>query len=481
MLFNSFQFLLFFPIVTIIYFLLPHKIRWLHLLLASCVFYMAFIPVYILILFAVITIDYVSGIMIERLAGTKRAGFLALSITANIGVLAFFKYCNFFIDNINFVSQHAGSAGNIHLLKIILPIGLSFHTFQAISYTVEVYRGNQKAEKHFGIYALYVMFYPQLVAGPIERPQNMLHQFHEKKEFSYNNAVSGLRLMLWGVFKKVVIADTLALVIDPVYNHPQSYSPLAILTVVFLFAYEIYCDFSGYTDIALGAARVMGFTLMANFDYPFRSKSITEFWRRWHISLSSWFYDYLFNPLATRLRSSGKAGIIFTLLITFFLSGLWHGAGWKFAIFGLIHGIAIVYEYLTRKQRKKLFALLPHALNNFISRILTLSYVILSWVFFRAINIPDALYILKQLPLSFINIFQLSKRPDTFLHQQPVAACFFLIVLLEIIHFWAKGNRIELFISNQPKILRWGIYLLLIFSILVFGTFDNKQFIYFQF
>ena len=222
MLFNSLGFLIFFPVVTILYFLLPQKLRWLHLLVASCIFYMAFIPVYILILFFTIGIDYMAGIMIEKSAGAKRKLFLTLSIIANVGVLAFFKYFNFISFNVNeaFHLLHSGSTP-IPLLNILLPIGLSFHTFQAMSYTIEVYRGNQKAEKHLGIYALYVMFYPQLVAGPIERPQNMIHQFYEKHSFNYLNVTGGLKLMLWGLFKKVVIADRLALLTAPVFNHPH--------------------------------------------------------------------------------------------------------------------------------------------------------------------------------------------------------------------------------------------------------------------
>ncbi len=283
MLFNSFQFLFFFPIVTLLYFLLPHRFRWLHLLIASCIFYMAFIPVYIFILFFTIVIDYIAGLMIEKESGSKRKLYLILSIAVNVGLLAFFKYYNFFTENVNDLLRLLHIAYHpIPLLNIILPVGLSFHTFQAMSYTIEVYRGNQKAERQFGIYALYVMFYPQLVAGPIERPQNLLHQFHEEHKFDSQYLLIGLRLMMWGFFKKLVIADRVAQYVNIVYAYPNEFHYLNLIIAVFFFGIQIYCDFSGYSDIALGSAQVMGFKLMTNFNRPFlNSVNIGEFWRRW--------------------------------------------------------------------------------------------------------------------------------------------------------------------------------------------------------
>jgi alginate O-acetyltransferase complex protein AlgI len=287
MLFNSLQFYFFFPIVTLTYFLIPHRFRWAWLLLSSCYFYMVFIPAYILILCFTIIVDYISGLLIEKTEGKRRKFFLLVSLVANVGALFFFKY-------INSLSAHLGALASwlhwnypIQVLNIILPIGLSFHTFQSMAYTIEVYRGNQKAERHFGILALYVLFYPQLVAGPIERPQNMLHQFHEEHSFDYARVTSGLRLMLWGFFKKMVIADRLAYLANPVFNHPRDYPGPMLLLATLAFTYQIYCDFSGYTDIAIGAARVMGFTFMKNFDCPYCARSMSEFWRRWHISLST--------------------------------------------------------------------------------------------------------------------------------------------------------------------------------------------------
>ena len=283
MLFNSIEFVIFFILVTSLYFILPHKYRWFLLLVASCYFYMAFVPVYILILFFTIVIDYFAGIWIEEAQGKKKKQFLVLSLVANIGVLAVFKYYNFLNDNLTFLLHGADWENPIPYLSILLPIGLSFHTFQAMSYTIEVYRGHQKAERHFGIYSLYVMFYPQLVAGPIERPQNLLFQFRTEHKFDYERVVSGLRLMLWGFFKKLVIADRLAIYVNAAYGNPDEHTGLTLAVATMFFAFQIYCDFSGYSDIAIGAARVMGYDLMKNFNRPYLSASISEFWSRWPI------------------------------------------------------------------------------------------------------------------------------------------------------------------------------------------------------
>ena len=293
MLFNSLHFLVFFVVVTTTYFVIPHKYRWFLLLASSCYFYMAFVPIYILILGFTIVIDYFAGILIENTKGKKKRLFLIASLIANIGVLAVFKYYNFLNDNLNILLHGIGYQNPIPHLSILLPIGLSFHTFQAMSYTIEVYHGKQKAERHFGIYSLYVMFYPQLVAGPIERPQNLLHQFYEKHYFDYQRVTDGLKLMAWGLFKKVIIADRLATVVDNVYNNPLEHTGLSFIIATIFFSFQIFCDFSGYSDMAIGAAQVMGFKLMKNFDRPYHSKSIHEFWGRWHISLSTWFKDYL--------------------------------------------------------------------------------------------------------------------------------------------------------------------------------------------
>ena len=491
MLFNSFEFLIFFPLVASIYFLIPHKYRWLHLLLASCIFYMAFIPVYILILFFTIVIDYFAGILIEKAQGKNKKLYLSWSIIANVAVLAVFKYYNFFIDNANDIITAINPAYRpMEYLGILLPVGLSFHTFQAMSYTIEVYRGNQKAEKHFGIYALYVMFFPQLVAGPIERPQNILHQFHEEKKMDYSNITSGLRLMAWGFFKKCVIADRLGILVGNVHGNLNDLSGFPVFLGMVFFAIQIYCDFSGYSDIAIGSARVMGYKLMRNFNYPFISKNVTEFWRRWHISLSTWFNDYLFMPLITKWRDAGIKGICFALMFTFFLSGLWHGAGWNFIIYGLLHGLALVVELLTKKSRKKLFSKLPSWVGNGITIIITFLYVSFSWIFFRSKDVNTSLVYIGKLFTgwktsihSIIYNENFSRLPNLYLGEEKkhfFIAVLGVLILFSIEHFHRTKNIFSV-LYQKPSILRWSGYYLLILSIFFFGVYTKTQFIYFQF
>ena len=324
MLFNSFHFLFFFIIVTTIYFLLPHNKRWVLLLLSSCYFYMAFVPVYILILGFTIVVDYFAAILIENSAGKKRRLFLVCSLIANIGILCVFKYYNFINTNFSFLLHGFGLSNPIPYLSILLPIGLSFHTFQAMSYTIEVYRGKQKTERHFGIYALYVMFYPQLVAGPIERPQNLLHQFREKHSFDTDRIFEGLKIIIWGLFKKLVIADRLGIYVNGAYNNVAEQNGMTLLLATLFFSFQVYCDFSGYSDIAIGTAKVMGFNLMTNFRRPVFAKTTGEFWKRWHISLSTWFKDYLYFPMGGSKVSVPRW--YFNLMVVFLISGLWHGA-----------------------------------------------------------------------------------------------------------------------------------------------------------
>jgi len=450
---------------------------------------MAFVPKYILILFFTIIVDYWAAIMIENSEKHKRL-YLVCSIIANVGVLAVFKYFNFLNSNLSHLAHVLDWNYSIKNLSWLLPIGLSFHTFQAMSYTIEVYRGNQKAEKHLGIYALYVMFYPQLVAGPIERPQNILHQFHIKHKFDYNEVKSGLLQMCWGLLKKCVIADRLSLYVTPVFNHPSKYQGYQLIIALFFFAFQIYCDFSGYSDIALGSAKVMGFKLMTNFNYPFVSKSITEFWRRWHISLSTWFNDYLFTPLITSWRNLGKWGIVTGLFITFFLSGIWHGAGWTFIVFGILHGAALIYEFLTRKIRKKVFKLLPKWCNEYLSIFLMFSYACITWIYFRAPHINTANYIITHLfqGEGFTDLVRLKIQKGYFDFNTVIPANEFvfsleLIVLLCVFEYLQRNFNIveRIFENNKYFIVRWAVYYFAIMFFLFEGVFNNTSFIYFQF
>ena len=442
---------------------------------------MFFKAVYILILFFTIIIDYFAGILLENEKDPqKKRWWLIMSLIANIGVLAVFKYYNFLNSNISGLYTLAGHHNPIPYLSILLPIGLSFHTFQAMSYTIEVYRGNQKAERHFGIYSLYVMFYPQLVAGPIERPQNMLHQFHEKHYFDYGRTVQGLRLILWGMFKKVVIADRLSPFVDLVYDHPHNYHGFQVILATIFFTFQIFCDFSGYSDIALGTAEVMGFKLMVNFNKPYFSKSISEFWKRWHISLSTWFRDYLYISLGGNRVSKNRS--YFNQMVVFMVSGLWHGANWTYVVWGTLHGGYLIVGRMTQKSRDKITTSIGLAktslLNKTIEVSTTFALVAFAWIFFRANSISNAIILVKNgLHISHaqIGIYMLGKDLYNF------KLCFIFIGIMETIHFLLRKGDLNYLLNKQNTAVRWIAYSLIILLIINFGAFGDHQFIYFQF
>lgn len=481
MLFNSLEFLIFFPVVTLLYFLLPYRFRWLHLLAASCVFYMFFIPAYILILAFTIVIDYFAGILIENAEGRRRRIFLVMSLAANVWVLFVFKYYNFFNENLAQTARLLNIEYALPALSILLPVGLSFHTFQAMSYTIEVYRANQKAERHFGIYALYVMFYPQLVAGPIERPQNLIHQFYERHDFDSDRVSSGLKLMLWGLFKKIVIADNLAVYVDAVYNQPQAWDGVNLIIATIFFAFQIYCDFSGYSDIAIGAAEVMGFKLMTNFNRPYHARSISEFWTRWHISLSTWFRDYLYIPLGGNRGS--QSSWYFAIFFTFLISGAWHGASWTFVIWGALNGFYLLFSIWTANLRNdfvKRIGLIHYPnLHRFIKITITFGLTCYAWIFFRVNSISDAVYIHRAIASSIINPFRgISGLPVS---SAQLILCLGAIAFLEFVHLTQRKRDMRESLAEKPIWFRWAIYYALVLAIFFAGEFSNRKFIYFQF
>ncbi len=484
MLFNSFTFLIFFPVVATIYFVLPHRLRWAWLLAASCYFYMAFIPVYILILFFTIAIDYVAGIMIENAAGTRRKLYLTTSIIANVGVLGVFKYFNFFSANARAIAEVFHWPYNFGPLNIILPIGLSFHTFQAMSYTIEVYRGHQKAERHLGIYALYVMFFPQLVAGPIERPQNLLHQFYEEHFLDYERVSNGIRRMAIGLFMKVVIADRLARYVNVVYNDVSSFHGLTLVIATVFFAFQIYCDFAGYSLMAIGAAEVMGFKLMMNFDRPYLSRSISEFWSRWHISLSTWFRDYVYIPLGG--NRVNRARWYYNLLVTFLLSGFWHGANWTFVIWGGLNGLYLIISLVTAEARAKLVHAIgldsAPRLHAVMKVAITFALACIAWVFFRANSLADAMHVFSAslaLPRS-AQLVPLILR-DAGITKIEFLYSVALIAGLVGVEIISKRVNIVRKFSMQPAWIRWPAYYTACMAIWMFGTTGSTAFIYFQF
>ncbi|MCC7501226.1 MAG: MBOAT family protein [Flavobacteriales bacterium] len=480
MLFNSFAFCcVFFPLVTVLYFVLPHRWRWLLLLLASCWFYMAFVPVYILILAFTILVDYAAGLLIERSEGSRRKAWLIASIVANLGVLSVFKYWNFLNQNIGELFRSAGLGYGVPDLGILLPIGLSFHTFQSLSYTIEVYRGGQRAERRPGIFALYVMFYPQLVAGPIERPANLLRQLDIPMQWDPVRVVHGLKQMLWGFFKKLVIADRCAAVVDQVYGQVDHYEGLSLLLATYFFAIQIYCDFSGYADIALGAAKVMGFELMVNFRTPYRSASISEFWSRWHISLSSWFRDYLYIPLGGNRVVRWRWYM--NLLIVFLVSGLWHGANWTYVVWGGIHGLYLVMALVLASLWKgsgEAGSQRPSKLTHWFNVLITFHLVLVAWVFFRAPDIGTATLLFERIattPWQFTDVLGRLKDMRT---SEVDMTMLLAVLFLFIDPFMDAVVKQERSLSGVRS---YAVFGTLAVAIVLFGFFGSTSFIYFQF
>jgi alginate O-acetyltransferase complex protein AlgI len=481
-LFNSLEFLIFFPLVTVVYFALPRvrSRQWL-LLVASTIFYMAFIPAYAIVLYGTIVVDYFAAFMIEKSAGRKRRLWLAASIVANVGCLAVFKYCNFAIDNLNTLLSVVHSSSRLSLVELTLPVGLSFHTFQAMSYTIEVYRGNQKTERSFVVYALYVMFYPQLVAGPIERPQNVIHQLKELQQFDAERVTCGLRLMLWGFFKKVVVADRLSVIVSAVYATPGRFPGPILAVATLAFAIQIYADFSGYSDIALGSAEVMGIKLMTNFRQPYLSQSVSEFWSRWHISLSTWFRDYLYIPLGGNRVSPVRRRI--NLLITFVVSGLWHGANWTYVIWGGLNGLFLVAETLLvsrgRERSRGPLGVLKVAL--------TVTLISFTWIFFRAASIGDAFTILSRLPTGLGLLAHPAALVAELIHlavdAKRLALTVLGVVVLLVVDAMAvrRGAHATELLGRLEWRGRWLAYFALGVVMVLGGVFGRQQFIYFQF
>lgn len=393
---------------------------------------------------------------------------LLLSIVTNLSILCFFKYYNFLNENLGVLLHGAGYSDFLPYLKIALPIGLSFHTFQAMSYTIDIYRGRQRAERHFGIYALYIMFFPQLVAGPIERAGEMIHQFYEKHSFDFNRVVYGLQLILWGLFKKVVVADALAIYVNSVYNNYGHNKGLSLIAATYAFAFQIYCDFSGYTDIAIGTARVLGFELVQNFNLPYFSKSITEFWHRWHISFSTWLRDYLYIPLGGNRK--GKIKMQRNLMITMLLGGLWHGASWNFVIWGFLNGLYLGVEKLFRSVGVKNIPGKPFKV------FLVFNLVSFSWIFFRADTFHQATSIIR-------GIFTSAGFFNTRVQDAGVFLSMSVkVLLLLLVEFFLLRKRTLDFSQNKRSWL-WSLSFnaCLILLIVLFGVKEGTQFIYFQF
>ena len=471
MLFNTIEFVIFLPVVIILYYLIPQKYRWILLLAASYYFYMCWKVEYIVLILISTIIDYFSGIFMEKKKTKKsRLPFLILSLCANLGLLFFFKYYNFASENLNLLFDKFRINADLPLMHFLLPVGISFYTFQTLSYSIDVFYGRQKAEKHLGYFALYVSFFPQLVAGPIERFSRLTPQFKENHPFSYENLVNGLRLILYGLFIKMVIADNIAGIVDNIYSAPGNYSSLDIMKGIIFYSFQIYSDFYGYSIIAIGSAQLMGIKLMDNFKTPYLAKNISEFWQRWHISLSTWFRDYLYFPLGgNRVK---KIRWIFNILVVFVVSGIWHGANWTFLIWGTLFGIIYIIESSINSIFKLEKIHKPYSVGHILLALKTFILVTFIWIFFRSQSFTEA-----------INIFELLFNPDRIAQSSLVVPAFVWIFFSLFIasDLLLYNKRFDSWVGSFPFIGRWMVYALLIFSIIVFAGVDNFPFIYFQF
>lgn len=478
MLFNSIEFAIFLPIVFTIYWVLAkqnYKLQNLFLVIASFIFYGWWDWRFLFLMVFSASIDFVAGLKIVSTdIQKKKKLFLTLSLLSNIGILGVFKYYNFFIDNFTRAFSFMGVQINAGTLDIILPVGISFYTFQAMSYTIDVYKNKLPAVKDPVAYFAFISFFPQLVAGPIERATNLLPQFYKKRKFDYDNAVNGMQQILWGLFKKIVIADNCSVYANEIFAHYNSYSGSTLLLGSFFFAMQIYCDFSGYSDIAIGAARLFGFSLMRNFAYPYFSRDIAEFWRRWHISLSTWFRDYVYIPMGgTRVRRKIQMR---NILVIFIISGFWHGASWTFIVWGLLNALYFLPLLIFGKNRKNLDIaaegkLLPSP-YEFLQISLTFLLTSFAWIFFRAKSLNHAFtYISKIFSKSFFTF------PEIFPKSLIVMVVIF--VLIEWLQR-SKQHALHLDSSKIPRLASWIFYLLIIIVIYFYGG-EQQQFIYFQF
>jgi D-alanyl-lipoteichoic acid acyltransferase DltB (MBOAT superfamily) len=479
-LFNSFQFFFFFIVVWLLMLVTRGTPRRVILLLASYYFYMCWSTKYIFVIWGITLIDYFAGLKIEESSGSRRRLYLALSLFCNIGLLVFFKYFNFLAGSASEAAHLFGLAYNPPLLSIILPVGLSFHTFQAMSYTIEVYRGKAPAERSLLRYALYVAFFPQMVAGPIERPNQLLPQFHHEPRITLEAVSSGLVQALWGLFKKIVIADNVSDFVKLIYGAPRHFNGAELLLATTLFSLQIYGDFSGYTDIALGLARTMGFELVVNFRQPYFSSSVGEFWHRWHISLSTWFRDYVYIPMGGSRVSLLRNW--FNLMVTFVVSGLWHGANWTFVAWGFLHGLYLIVArtvgpYAHRVGRALGLERTPRLVAA--AKILfTFCLVTLAWIYFRARTVGDAWYITWHLlPLGRLDPFVLKVGGFT----RATAPFLALSILAMLVVEWWIAHPLEAPSAWKSPVIRALCYNLCIYAIVFFGFFGHRDFIYFQF
>ncbi|NEQ48860.1 MAG: MBOAT family protein [Leptolyngbya sp. SIO3F4] len=494
MFFNSIDYLVFFPVVVTLFFALPHRFRWILLLASSYFFYMWWKTEYILLIASSTLVDYFASRKMGKLESkAKRWPYLMLSIALNLGILLLFKYFNFFNENARQLAEWLNITYAIPAFEALLPMGISFYTLQTMSYSIDVYKGRIQPERHLGIFALFVSFFPQLVAGPIERARTLLPQFRKRMTFDYERVTEGLKLIGWGLFKKIAIADQIAPMVNEVFDNHTEYNGFSLVLTSYLFAFQVYCDFAGYSDIGIGSAKVLGFKLMDNFRRPFLARSMSEFWGRWHISLTSWFRDYLFMPLM-RLKSR-KVRWQTGILLIYLVSGLWHGANWTFLAWGLMHAGIIIVSRMTPKTKAAIHRLSGLArfpkLDYWVDVWITITLFASSTAFFRAIDIHQSIDICIQLVQGWGSdmrsiLFNSGPGREHVLFLGQSFAYFLntwlfiaLLMGLEVLEE-KRGSLIKL-VGKQPVLLRWTIYLTCVFCIILYSAEKEVPFIYFQF
>lgn len=464
--FNSFEFLIFFPLVFLLYWFVFKKLKWQNtlLLVASYVFYGWWDWRFLSLIVFSTGLNFLTGLMIAKTENeTRRKVFLYTSIGINLGFLCFFKYYNFFIENWVLAFRSIGYEMHLSTISIILPLGISFYTFHGLSYILDVYKGRIESTKDWISYNVFGSYFPLLVAGPIERANHLLPQIVKPRRFSYNQGIDGLKLIIWGMFKKIVVADTVGTAVNDIFSNYTHYSGSTLILGGIYFAIQVYCDFSGYSDIARGVSKCFGIELLLNFNNPFSSKTVTEFWRRWHISLSTWLVDYVFNPLVITFRGWGiKTTVVFGLIFTFLLSGIWHGAGWKFMVYGLLNGVAVAYEFLAQRKRENLMGKLPPLINTYLSRFFTIGYMCFCWVFFRSKDLYSSIDYIKR-------CFHLDLNPE---FKSNLVVVAFYLALSMILYY--KTDKI------WTRYVRIAIYYPMLWFIFQ-NIFKPAEFIYFQF
>ena len=483
MLFPSLEYVVFLPLAALAYHAVPARHRWA-VLVATGVAFLGFVsPVHAAIALGMAAVNFGTGLGLERWADTPRGTrVLWLALLFDVGVLGYFKYQGFLLQNVNSLALLAGVAPPFRARALLLPLGISYYTFQLIGYNLEIHWGRESAEKHFGRFAASVLFFPKLIAGPIERPHRFLAQLAASRPFRAEDLEAGLVQIGWGLFKKCVIADRVALVVDLVYQSPRELTGLPLLIGMFAYVVQVYNDFSGYTDIALGSARILGIELSPNFNHPFSARSVTDFWRRWHISLSSWTNDYIYKPLSMYVSLEtnwGKGGLVLSILVTFFVLGFWHGPSFTFIVFGLIQGAAVSLEFVTQRTRGAALAKLPARISDLLRHAATLTFYALSCVFFRARTVGDAVYIISHAFRGVGDLRALQRFAPLTYHLGVLALFLAALGLLRARPVeWLAAQRAQ---RAQRTWARWPLYYAVIISVLVFGLFEINQFVYVQF